>query len=202
MPREPHTGRMEANDSLEISLREKVNLINLFVLFLTIYLIFYTFQPRGFIWLILVECTILWFLIEFYQNRNDSKALKKALIIGLSLMLIGFIVENLGKVLGLWSISDSVFFIFYIPLEAILICFFAGFAWSLYLPKKSNLNYSLYDVLIFSIFGTLGEIILIKNDILQYHDGWGTPFVFIGYVSVWVLLHVMNYRIVDGIIEK
>jgi len=187
---------MDAKDSQEgISLKEKVNLMNIFVLFSALGFIFSTFKPRDFIWLILVECSILWFLIEFYHNRDSPKALKKAAVMGLSLMLIGSVAENVGGALGLWRISESISFIGYMPIEAILICFLVGFAWSLYLPDKFNKNYSLYDILLFSIFGTLGEIVLVNNGIMEYQGGWGTPFVFAGYLLVWVLLHVMNYKV-------
>ncbi len=187
---------MDTKDSQEgISLREKVNLMNIFVLFSALGFIFSTFKPRDFVWLILVECSILWFLIEFYHNRNNPRALKKAGIMGLSLMLIGFVAENVGGALGLWRILESLLFIGYMPIEAILICFLVGFAWSLYLPREFNKNYSLYDVLLFSIFGTLGEIALVKNGIMEYSDGWGTPFVFAGFLLIWILLHIMNYKV-------
>ncbi|MBU4201618.1 MAG: hypothetical protein L6243_06405 [Candidatus Altiarchaeales archaeon] len=189
---------MDAKDAQEsISLREKVNLMNIFVLFSALGFIFSTFQPRDFIWLILVECSILWFLIEVYHNRNNPGALKKAAIMGLSLALVGFVAENVGGTLGLWGILESVLFIGYMPIEVILICFLVGFAWSLYLPGEFNKNYSLYDVLLFSIFGTLGEIALVNNGIMQYNDGWGTPFVFAGYLMVWVLLHITNYKVLQ-----
>jgi len=189
---------MDVKDSPEgISLREKVNLMNIFVLFSALGFIFSTFKPRDFIWLILVECSILWFLIEFYHNRNNPGALKKAAIMGLSLMLVGFVAENVGGALGLWGILESVLFIGYMPIEVMLICFLVGFAWSLYLPEKFNKNYSLYDVLLFSSFGTLGEIALVNNSIMQYHTGWGTPFVFAGYLMVWVVLHIINYKVLQ-----
>jgi hypothetical protein len=76
-----------------------------------------------------------------------------------------------------------------------------GAAWTLYLPKKFNILYSLGDILLFSTYGMVGEYILSSHGIMQYRGGW-IPNAFFGYMATWIILHILAYRIVKVNLSK
>ncbi|MDI6639943.1 MAG: hypothetical protein QMD78_03880 [Methanocellales archaeon] len=141
-------------------------------------------------------CAILWFLIELYHNKTQTNKLKKSFLVGLFLMLFDFVVENSGKIAGLWEGYNSLFFVLYVPAEVMILCLVGGMAWALYLPERFDEVHSICDILLFSIFGALGEFILIKNGILAYMGGWTSIHAFMGYAVTWIILHALNYRII------
>lgn len=175
--------------------QERKKVYQLLLLFIFLGVAFLVFMPGSLIWQILSTLAVLWFLVEIYYEKPDVSRIKKAFLIGLFLMLFDFLVENSGKVLGLWEGYQSLQFILFVPIEVVILCFFGGTAWSLYLPKKFNIDYTVYDIVIFSTFGALGEFILIKNGILAYMNCWTSLHAAIGYAITWIILHLLNYKI-------
>ena len=180
---------------------EAQKLTNLAIVFISLAIVLpriLPLLPTFSFWLILLTLTIAWFLIEVKLNWKNRIRIKKALAIGLFLMIFDFIIENLGAVgffLGQWRSFYSLYFVLYVPIEIIFVTLLGGTAWALYLPKKFNIFYSLGDILLFSTYGMIGEYILVANGIMQYRVKW-VPYVFIGYLITWIILHILAYRVV------
>jgi hypothetical protein len=175
---------------------EKMKLLKLLALFSILAIIFWVFTPGVFIWYTLVVCGIGWFLVEFNKHKEKKSIIKKALMIGLFLMVFDFAVENTGKVFGLWETHESLFFVLYVPIEIMILCTFGGAAWALYLPENFDKTHAFLDILVFSFFGALGEFIIMKNNLMSYGNGWTSYHAFIGYAITWMILHFINYKVI------
>jgi len=175
------------------------SLLVLEVLFIILIIIcwFCTFNPPYLIYFFFVFLSIMWLFIELKYNWEDRKKVKKALKIALFLMVFDFVVENTGAYLGLWKVTGSVLQIGVVPIEVMLIAFFGGWAWALYLPKKYNKIHTFLDIVIFSVFGAVGEFLFVRHGFLVYLDGWTSTHAFIGYAATWVILHLLNYQFLE-----
>lgn len=181
-----------------VEVRKLTNLAVVFITLAIVLPIVLPFLPPFSFWSILLILTVAWFLIEVKLNWRNKTRIKRALLIGLFLMIFDFIFENLGAVgsfLGEWQSFHSLFFILYVPIEIIFVTLLGGTAWALYLPKKFNIYYSLGDILLFSTYGMIGEYILTVNGIMWYRGGW-IPHEFIGYMITWIILHILAYKVV------
>lgn len=167
--------------------------IRLVILFIFLAVLFWYFPPAYtyFIWWILVVCATGWLIIELRDYRDKDAG--KAVEIGIFLMLFDFVVENLGKIVGFWRSYNSAYFVLAVPIEVMLLALIGGIAWALYQPKEFNWLYSLADIVVFAVFGTLGEYILVANGLLIYERGWTSFHAFLGYVATWAILHSIVY---------
>jgi len=183
---------------LELEIQKLTNLAVIFITLAIVLPIISPFLPPFSFWLILLTLATAWFLIEVKLNWKNKTRIKKALAIGLFLMIFDFVFENLGVLdtfLGQWRSFHSLFFVLAVPVEIIFITLLGGAAWALYLPRKFNIFYSLGDTLLFSTYGMVGEYILNSHGIMQYRSGW-IPNEFIGYMITWIILHILAYKIV------
>jgi len=146
-------------------------------------------------WSILLFSVVGWFLIELKTNWNDRTGIKKALLIGLFLMIFDFAYENFGFYLGLWRSFYSLFFVLHVPVEMLGVTFLGGTAWGLFLPKKFSKMYSAFDILLFSTVGACGEFLLLKANIMTYLGGWTSLYAFFSYMATWTILHILRYKI-------
>jgi len=182
-------------------------LTNLAIVFITLAIvlpIILPFLPAFSFWLIILLLSTVWFFIEIKLNWENKTRIKKALYIGLFLMVFDFVFENLGvynTFLGQWRSFHSLFFVLNVPIEIIFVTILGGTAWALYIPKKFNIFYSLGDILLFSTYGMVGEYILNSHGVMEYRGGW-IPNEFIGYMITWIILHILAYKIVKVNLSK
>ena len=168
----------------------------LIILFIFAYFALWFSLPvgRG-AWMFLVMAALAWFVVELKLNWSEPERIKKAVYIGLFLMLFDFAVENSGKTLGYWMSFQSSHFFLAVPVEVMLICVMGGAAWALYLPRKFNLAHSVLDIFTFALFGSLGEYLLGRNGLLIYSGGWTSLHAFAGYGATWIILHYIRYNV-------
>jgi len=161
-------------------------------------------------WIILGTCAIGWFVIELYIEKPDLKRLKRALYVGIFLLVYDFAFENSGTLLGLWYSSNSLIpvcvpvestYVACVPIEVMMVTLFGGAAWALYIPRKFKLTYSILDILLISTFGALGEFILIQYGLMHYLLWWTSLHAFISYMGTWIILHFVNYKILELLVE-
>ncbi|MEE9594753.1 MAG: hypothetical protein V3V92_05070 [Candidatus Hydrothermarchaeales archaeon] len=167
--------------------------LRLILLFTLLGLMFWYF-PKTYayvIWWVLVVCALGWLVIEL-RDRKD-KNVRKAVEIGTFLMLFDFLVENAGKLVGLWESHNSAYFLLAVPIEVMLLALMGGTAWALYQPKRFNRSYTLVDVAIFATFGALGEYIIGTKGLIIYMGGWTSFHAFLGYALTWTILHSIVY---------
>ncbi|VVB65688.1 Uncharacterised protein [Candidatus Gugararchaeum adminiculabundum] len=147
-------------------------------------------------WWILVAAAIGFFLYELKVNEIGitSELAKKALLVGLFLMLFDFGVENTGWILGYWHTQNGIIAVGTVPLAVMLVCFIGGAGWALYLPKKFDLGFSLYDSLVFAFWGALGEWVLSTQGLMVYTKGWTSALAFGAYFITWAVLHWVRYK--------
>lgn len=171
--------------------REDVVLILLTGYFLFLAILFYRYGE--FMWPVLVASALVWFFVE--AKRVGWEKAKKAFLIGLFLLVFDFIVENTGWIFGLWEVEGT-FSIGVVPVEVMLIAFFGGSAWALYMPRKFDAQHSLLDAFVFSFFGTFGEFLLIKHGYFMYYRGWTSLHAFFAYFIAWWTMNYVRYRVV------
>jgi hypothetical protein len=147
------------------------------------------------IWWTLAGLAVAWLAFEYALNRKSPGMLKKAVLMGLFLMVFDFIFEGSGTLFGLWRSSHSILPILTVPVEVMLICLIGGAAWYLYLPEKFNRFHSAADILLFAFFGALGEAVLVGNGMMTYYQWWTSYHAFVAYGITWVILHYVRYRL-------
>jgi hypothetical protein len=167
----------------------------LFIYFLILAYLLWTYNIGEIILPILVLSAILWFFLE-YLTGVKQKDLNAAFEIGLFLMLFDFAVENIGGLMDLWQVTQTAFHVIFVPIEIMALTLIGGTAWALAQPKKFNKINSALDILLFSIFGAAGEFLLIKNGMMFYSGGWTSIHAFLGYFITWSILHYLRYKIV------
>ncbi len=175
---------------------EKFKLLKLLTLFIFLGVVFIEFRPSAWIWFILSGCAVAWFLIELYFEKPSSQRIRKAITLGLFLMVYDFLFENSGTVFDLWRSSDSIFFVWTVPVEVMVLCLFGGAAWYLYIPREFNRTYSVLDIALISTFGALGEYILIQNGLMHYYLWWTSLHALASYTFTWIILHFVRYSII------
>jgi hypothetical protein len=145
-------------------------------------------------WLLMPITALVWLAFEIWRTskRNDFKRkMILALIMGLSLAIFDFVVENLGARLGYWLSLKSNFFILAVPVEIVFTCLLGGAAFFLLI---SNFHWTFQKILLstalWSIGGTAGELYLNWIGFMRYQNGWKSiPHALASYIVVWLLLH-------------
>ena len=171
-----------------------ITLVILTVLFAIFAFVFTNISLGPAIWFILALAGLGWFVIELSFHKFDSSLAKKALLIGLFLMLFDFMVENAGWILGYWHTQNGIITIGTVPIGVMLICLLGGAGWALYLPKKFDLKFSLLDSLFFAFWGALGEYVLSTQGLMVYTNGWTSVYAFLAYFITWEFLHWARYH--------
>jgi hypothetical protein len=167
----------------------------LFIFFSLLAILLWTYDVGYVILPLLLVGALIWFVYE-YLHKKDKTLLNAAFEIGLFLMIFDFAVENIGAILGLWEVTQSLFKVIYVPIEIMALTLIGGCAWAMAQPKAFNKINSALDILLFSVFGALGEFLLIKNGIMFYSGGWTSIHAFLGYFITWNILHYLRYNIV------
>ncbi len=173
--------------------REFRNLIIVICYFVFLALLLYFAKLGQLSWDLLLASAILWFAIEFRDEKHRNR-LPNALKIGAFLLVFDFAFENSGWLAGLWQTHSS-FAFGVVPIQVMGIAFFGGAAWAGYLPRKFNFWHSLSDCVVFGTFGALGEWLLIQQGLFTYSLWWTSSFAFAAYFLTWILLHFVRYRV-------
>lgn len=160
-------------------------------------ILLYLVDFAGQSWHILAASALGFFALEFYLNWRGflDDRMRKALFMGVFLLIFDFVFQTSGALLGLWGPSGSIYILGAVPVEVMAITLFGGIAWALYLPKKFDLSFSLLDILLFSFFGAFGEWLLIRNGVFYYAEAWTSIHAFISYAFTWAVLHYVNYNV-------
>jgi hypothetical protein len=153
--------------------------------------------PPSSFWLILLGAAFLWFMVELRFNWTDKERIKRALIIGILLVVFNLVINYSGLIRGLYVISSrhSLFYILANPAELLLLSLFGGTAWFLHLPKKFNLLYSVSDVVMLSSFGTITELLILTKSGLMRYMKVAFPDPFLTYAIVWSIAHLIFYKV-------
>jgi len=146
---------------------------------------------------VLVLSAAAWLLYGYSRGPKPAE-LRAAAFIGLFLMLFDFAVQNAGAALGLWQVTLTAFHVLHVPIEIMLLTLIGGTAWALAQPKKFGLIDSALDIALFSVFGMVGEFMLIRNGVMSYSGGWTPAYAFAGYLVTWCMLTWLRYRIPAG----
>ena len=123
-------------------------------------------------------------------NRNKVRA---ALTVGILLSVFDFILENIGKIMGLWVSHHGLFFITYVPIEILIICFFGGTFWSLILPTKRDDKFGMLFILLSIISATFLESKLVDLGLMAYGGGWTSLHALVAYSIIIFLMHETFY---------
>jgi hypothetical protein len=167
--------------------------------------VFFVPSSIPFNWWIIPSISVLLFLFEFRKSTLGN--LKAALFTGAFLMVFDFIFENVGTlVFGYWGTHGSSLFVFAVPIEVMLTCFFGGTAWALYVLSAHNsfvrnhhsisgkslrFYLILLDLVFFGAGGATAEWCLIRRNVMYYAKGWTTPYAFVAYFTVWTMMHIL-----------
>jgi len=177
MPDKPHAAKLSV----------------LFAYFCLLAYVLWNFQIGYVILPLLVASAIAWLLYEYSRGRKPAE-LRAAAFIGLFLMLFDFAVQNAGGALGLWQVTQTALRVIYVPIEIMLLTLVGGTAWALAQPKRFGLVDSALDIALFSVFGMVGEFLLIRNGVMLYSGPWTSALAFAGYFATWCILTWLRYR--------
>ena len=125
------------------------------------------------LWLPLLALAVAVFAIVTTKCRE---LLKPAIIMGLALVVIDFIVESAGAVMGLWQVNPetSVFMAGFVPLEVLGIAFFAGATYYYILAPKTDFKRMVFTALMISTAGMVLENELIAANHITYNPAANT----------------------------
>ena len=174
----------------------KMTLFSLVVLFtllaaaLTLSLI-----PQGLVYSTLLFFALAWFVIEWIAWKPEPGRIRKAMLVGVFLLAFDFIVENSGWIYGLWETKNSALAIGIVPIEIMLVCLIGGTAWALYLPRKFDWVLSTADIVVFAMFGALGEHMMRQAGLMFYYEWWNFGWALVAYAFTWMILHFVRYRL-------
>lgn len=171
--------------------REFRKLTLLTVYFIILALVLYSIPLGQASWYVIMVSALVWFGMEARENRGR---LRSALAVGAFLLLFDFAFENSGWLVHLWY-TKSQAAVGVVPLQVMVIAFFGGSAWALYLPREFDLGHSICDCLAFATFGALGERLLIGQVLFVYEQWWTSYDAFAAYLLTWVILHYVRYNV-------
>ena len=163
-------------------------------LFSFIGLIFWLLVPNGGIamYYILIFGAAFWFLYEYKTNQVSRKAIK----LGLFLMVFDWVVENLGDITNLWRSTNSFMFVGAVPIEIMALATVGGAAWAMHFPKKLNWGYVAGDAAMFAVFGMVGERLLIANNQMVYGPAWTSMHALVGYFLTFFAVSFVWYKFI------
>jgi len=154
------------------------------------------------LWIPLLLLAIAVFAIV---TTKCKELLKPALVLGLFLMVFDFLFESLGAVLGLWHINpaNSILMLGVVPVEVLLIAFFAGATYYYILAPKTDFKRMVFTALMIATAGMVLEKELIALNHMTYSPdsatfiSWNPIYAFIAYFAVFTLLYFIK-----GIVHK
>lgn len=169
------------------------------VAFALLALLFWFLTPNvgAIFWGVLLIAASGWFALEY---RINPKFARRALLWGLGLAMVDFVVENFGASVGLWFTRQSILFLGAVPTEVSLLAIIGGAAWMMRQPPKIDWKYLAVDAAVFAIGGAVGEWLLIQNGIMRYTPLWNSWFAFAAYFIIWLIGNWIWYRFIrEGI---
>ena len=138
------------------------------------------------------------FILTTILYKDKLKSLwKVALLLGIFLMVFDWVFENIGANLNFWYSYISVFFVRAVPIEIMITCLLGGFSYALFLPKRWNWKYALLISSVFGFGGVMGENTLRSNGFMSYSGGWTPIHAFVAYFSVWFLINLVWYFVLN-----
>lgn len=161
--------------------------------FIVLAFTFYYLTPGYSIWLILLASAFIWLIVEL-SKKKEKKLITAALMLGIFLMLFDFVVQNIGGYLNLWHVDITALHVLYVPIEVMLLCVVGGTAWALAQPKKPEAANISADILLFSVFGTVGEFVLMENGLISYEPPWTSGHAIVSYFLTWIILHYVWHK--------
>ena len=169
--------------------------MKLIVLFSALFAFFWIASPNltpdGF-WTILLVMAVGWLAYELWSNKPGLKSLAFPFLVGISLLVMDLIINYVGLLWNLYTITPTSFTILADPLQLPLIALVGGMAYALHLPKRFDFVYTSTDVLLIGFFGTITERMLNINGIMDYISvNWVNAFL--TYAFVWLVLHMVYY---------
>ena len=147
------------------------------------------------LWLILlITSIVIWIGLVFTRKIGENDR-KKAIILGIALAVFDFIFESIGAMTDLWTTSGSIFSLGAVPVEVAIIAFFAGFVYSIILPKNLNMKLGLLFTFIIAVAGASIELVLLSNGLVSYSGWWSSYHAVVSYFIVFYGLYKLNSMI-------
>ncbi len=144
------------------------------------------------LWIFLLIAAISIWAIAYYLVRPNKETKRRAVALGLFLLIFDYIFENIGYQLGLWEASGSIYRLLAPPIEVMVVAFLSGYTYSLIFPKKFDWNIGLSSSLLIAVVGTAFEAILVGQNLLTYTGGWTSYHALISYFVTFLMLHKVN----------
>jgi len=144
------------------------------------------------LWIFLLITAIALWAVIFYFKRPDKTTRKRAVKLGLFLLVFDFVFENIGYVLGLWEATGSIYRVIAPPIEVVGIALLAGYTYSVLFPKKFDWNLGLASSLLIAVTGVAFESILIGEKLLAYTGWWDSYFALVSYFVTFLIMHKIN----------
>lgn len=156
--------------------------------------VFFTLPIGSLLWSVFALAGIAFFALEIKLNYAGkiTERIRKAACIGLLVLALAFVSGLAAGALNLWKTSGSMLEIAGMPAEVLLLAFFGGTAWALYVPKEKENAFILFDTALFSVFSTLFGYLLAYNGLVSF-GAWNYALDFAASAALWLALHFARY---------
>jgi len=144
------------------------------------------------IWVFLAIAAISVTALLYVFKRPKKEILDRGMKLGVLLVIIDFVFENAGLLLGQWKTFDSAFAIGAVPIEVIVIAFCVGMTYSMLFARKFTLELAIASSLLIAIMGTGIEAALLSMSVFIYYAEWTAWHALISYFIAFLLMHKLN----------
>jgi len=144
------------------------------------------------VWIFLAIVAISVTALVYALLKPKKETILRGIKLGLLLVLIDFIFENTGLLLGQWKMFGSAFAIGAVPIEVMIIAFCVGITYSMLFARKFTLELAITSSLLIAIVGTGIEAALLSMSVFIYYTGWTAWHALISYFIAFLLMHKLN----------
>jgi hypothetical protein len=144
------------------------------------------------IWLFLAILAISITALLYVLLKPKKDTLLRGAKLGILLVLVDFVFENAGLLLGQWKTFGSIFAIGAVPIEVMVIAFCIGGIYSMVFARKFILDIAITSSLLIAVVGTGIEAILLSMGVFVYYTEWTAWHALVSYFIAFLLMHKLN----------
>ncbi len=127
-----------------------------------------------------------------WKKGAAKKAVKRGVVLGVSLAVFDWVFETWGAGAGYWSTAGSAFFIGAVPFEVSLIALCTGMTYHWIFPKKFSWLLAVSSSVVIAVVGAGVEASLNEQKLLVYAGGWTSVHAFASYFLAFLGMYLVN----------
>jgi hypothetical protein len=144
------------------------------------------------IWAFLAVLAVSITSLLYVLMKPKKETVNRGIKLGLLLVVIDFVFENSGLLLGLWKTSGSALAFWAVPIEVMVVAFCVGITYSMLFAKKFITDLAITSSLLIAVVGTGIEALLLEMGVFVYYTEWTAWYALISYFIAFLLMHKLN----------